>query len=99
MPSYIDILKEKHLKKILEEMCRRVGANYSVVNSSEDWYLKYSWTKSQENDFRNWLFNYLKNNKEARKSFGLLSDDKEIEKFVDMFIFQYGWTDKKEAIK
>jgi len=82
----------KYLKEILKEMCKRVGAKYDVVNSSEDWYLKYSWTKSQEDDFRNWLVNYLNNNKEARRSFNLLKDG--IENFADMFIFQYGWTIK-----
>jgi len=81
----------KYLKTILDEMCKRVGADYGVVNSSDTWYWQFEWTPEQELDFRKWLVGYLMENKDARHYFGLHKNKKEIEEFAKVFVWNYGW--------
>jgi len=83
----------EYLKEILTEMCRRVNAPFSVVNSTKDWYLKYSWTLLEEESFENWLVEYLKTHKEARKLMRLpTTKKKELKRFAKNFTSNYGWT-------
>ena len=83
---------EEVLKEILQEMCKRVNANYDEINFQEDnWYHKYSWTLEEENEFKKWLINYFNNNKSAFKVMCKFPSITKIEKLVDEFIFQYGW--------
>lgn len=86
----------KYLKKILEEMCKRVGADYGIVNSSDTWYLQFEWTPEQESDFEDWLKNYVWENADVRKYFGLPKDKKIVRKFAEGFVFEYGWTLKDD---
>jgi len=83
----------KYLKDILTEMCNRVDAPIEIVNSSEDWYLKYSWSEEEENNFKNWLIGYFKKNKKAqRELYGSVFTGRKLEKAVEMFVCDYGWT-------
>ena len=85
----------KHLKVILKEMCKRVGADYDKVNFKKaEWFMDYRWTDIEQESFMNWLIKYLKNNSEARKeilSMPSQSNKKHLEKCAMMFIFDYGW--------
>lgn len=83
----------KHLKIILEEMCKRVGAEFSVVNSQDDWYMLYQWTKKQQENYENWLTNYLLNSKEARKELLTIpyKNKKVVEGVARHFVDNYGW--------
>ena len=36
---------------------------------SKDWYLKYTWTEEEQDDFIKWLADFLHTNNKARKLF------------------------------
>lgn len=84
----------KYLKTILQEICQRVGADYKSMNfKKRNWFHDYSWSEKQEEDFKNWLIDYLKNNKEARSELmSIPSSNKQIlTRFASEFLFNYGW--------
>lgn len=88
----------KHLKIILTKMCEWVDADVNTLDFSEqEWYHKYTWADEQQNEFKAWMINYLKTNKEARYELMAFpnTDKKRIEKLVDEFIFNYGWVGKE----
>jgi hypothetical protein len=88
-------IKNEYLKETLTKMCEVVGADYTSIDfKSKDWFLKYSWTTEQENEFKNWLINYLKKSREARNSlmeWPHIKDNHNLQKFADSFVFNYGW--------
>jgi len=74
-------------------MCNRVDAPIEIVNSSEDWYLKYSWSEEEENNFKNWLVGYFQKNKKAqRELYGNVLTGKELRRRVEYWTLDYGWT-------
>jgi hypothetical protein len=81
------------LKIVLQKMCKYAGAVYDEMDfKKEGWFLDYEWTKEQEKKFRTWFVNHLLKNKHAREELVNCSKNKKMcEKFVDMFIFNYGW--------
>jgi hypothetical protein len=87
----------KELKTILDEMCSRVGAKDINFEESE-WYLKHTWTKEEQEDFRNWLSDFLYNNSKARKVFSIPKSKKYCNKASGMFILSYGWRTKENII-
>lgn len=89
----------KYFEKIMEKMCSYVDVKWKDINpKKEKWYMEYSWTAEQLNDFENWFIDYLYNNSEARKE--ILTSGKrkitkkQITKAVDEFLLNYGWTVK-----
>jgi hypothetical protein len=84
----------KYLEEILKEMCKRVKADYSkIVFNEDDWFYKYSWTINEENDYVNWLIEYLQKNKKACQEIMKYpsSDKKYLLKFAQKFVSNYGW--------
>jgi len=85
----------KHLIIILTEMCKRVGTDFNKINfKKERWFMEYSWTQEQEDDFTNWFSEYLYKNKEARQEFLSypIKDKKRCIQAAKEFVFNYGWT-------
>ncbi|MFW6121645.1 MAG: hypothetical protein ACOC80_12225 [Petrotogales bacterium] len=85
-----------HLKTILEEMCSRVGADYyemDFFNREYPFYMEYEWSIEEQDKFREWLFNYMMDNKDARIELMIdpRKDKKWVREFVNMFILNYGW--------
>jgi len=57
----------KHIDIILTEMFRRVNAEFTPdFTKAEAWYYAYEWTREEEQEFVDWLSDYLFHNKEAR---------------------------------
>ncbi len=83
----------KGMADILEEMCRRVNAPLSVVDSSPYWFQEYSWTLEEEDDFMRWLIKYFK---EHKKEFHLSSARPEELEAALSFVFMYGWKIRQE---
>lgn len=85
-----------HLHKILKKMCEVAGVDYKSVDFKDDfWFTEHTWTQQQEDAFKRWLIDYLNNNSEARKEILAFPNWKgQVEKAVNMFVFQYGWTTK-----
>ena len=88
----------KYLKIILIKQCKSVGADYDKINfKKNDWYWDYEWTQDKEQEFKLWLIDYIKNNKEARNDLMSIpsTNKKFLEKFADQFILNYGWKIKE----
>ena len=86
----------KHLEKVLKKMCKAVNVDYQKIDfKKHNWFLKYSWTQKQEDKFKEWFIKYLQDNKKARKEilrFPILYSRRNLEKAVNEFLFNYGWT-------
>ena len=101
-------IKNKYLRDILKEMCRKVGANFNEIDfKKERWYEEYSWTVEQQNDFISWLAEYLKKNQGARIGPERIPEleiyahnSRFLLEFAKSFAFNYGWvlTNKKKVI-
>ena len=75
---------EQHLEDILTKMFEVVGETYSpAAVEGPEWYLKYSWTNEQQQEFCKWLTEYIY--KEWK--FSKATSAKE----AKAFIFNYGW--------
>ena len=86
----------KYLKEILKEMFRRAGEKYPKDEKyfkKENWFWSKTWTEKEQDDFREWLIDYIKDNKEARqKLMNIPSAHKRaLEKLADDFLLNYGW--------
>jgi|ERR1700719_2745811 len=85
------------LQKILTEMCKRVGADPTIIDFQKDhWFWDYTWTEKQQKEFHTWMSDYLwKNKKEIDHlaSFPSLTkrSQKAVDELVDEFISNYGW--------
>ena len=82
------------LQIILKKMFEIIGEEYSFEKTQSDsWFLDYSWTAEQENQFRDWLVNYLYENKEARQSLMRWprKNKKTCKRATNEFILWYGW--------
>ena len=84
----------QYVKKILAEMCKKVNANYKDIDfKSDNWFLKYSWTQAEEDDFKKWLILYLSNRPQVRNEIMRFPTKQRasIKKTVEEFIWNYGW--------
>lgn len=59
----------------------------------DGWRNKYVWSEQERSDFSDWMFQFLKDNKEARKEYMKIpvSGDKHIRRAVNRFLNEYGW--------
>ena len=87
MCEYVNINKED-FEKLYE----------SGFFRTPEWYYKHSWTEKDEKEFSKWLKSYLKENKDARISLMTISKVSLVDKFVDLFLLNYGWKQKEKAL-
>jgi hypothetical protein len=95
----MDKIETPHFRKIIAEMCRRVGADPKKVNpKKKDWFMKHSWTEEEQDDFVNWATDYLYKNPEARKE--ILNhptrNKKLIKGAMEELVLKWGWKFEKE---
>lgn len=86
---------KEHLRIILEKMFEETGIEYSdEYVKQDDWYLNYTWTEKQEQEFVDWLTNYLYNSLPARKELmQITSKNKEAcKRAAQQFATFFGWT-------
>ena len=101
-PIYYKDLGEE-LKPILKKMCLMVKAPYTKINfSSYGWFRLHNWTRDQQNEFRDWLADYLyKAPAKVRKK--LLRHNLKTKKYcldaAKSFVLSYGWVTNDEEIK
>lgn len=83
-----------HLKIILRKMCEVVGADFAKINfKKSNWYLSYSWTQKQEDNFCKWMADYLYSSYSARKEV-MYFNRKSKKHCIDVskhFVSNYGW--------
>lgn len=87
---------EKHQAIILEELFRRVGEKMLYRDfdfNQKFWFEEFSWTWAEQEDFKDWLVEYLKNSMEARQEVmgHATTRYKFVERFAGGFVFMYGW--------
>jgi len=92
----------KHLKKVLKKMCKVIDIDFSDVNFDRlDWFMQYTWSEEQYNEFIEWLAEYLYKNKGAREE--LCNFDTKSKKYcraaAEFFGFQFGWASISETEK
>ena len=81
----------EYIKTALIEMCNRVGANHEDIDFMEhNWFMKYSWTKEQEEDYIKWLTKYLAPNK-IRAEFVAFPRITKPKKAAETFVWYCGW--------
>ena len=71
-----------------------VGANYEEIDfKQKDWYYLYEWTSEQEQEFIQWMTNYLLENRAARQELleFAYKDKKTCNKAAKEFTWNYGW--------
>jgi len=86
----------KSIEYLIKEMCKRVKADFTSINFSEDqWYYKYEWTEEECNKYKKWLEKTLWKNKKIRQDLGIIKDKKHIHKVVQFFNLNYGWRIKE----
>jgi len=83
-----------HLKHILSQMCKAVGASPAGIDFKADrWFMEYEWTREQERAFIKWLTKYLYNSKGARQE--ILETNwknlKHCRKAAEFFVWNHGW--------
>ena len=83
----------KTLNVILTEMFSRINVKVESVDLSN--YVfddKYIWTESEQDDFRDWLADYLYNSPVARKELMNINwkTKKHCKRVADEFVFMYG---------
>ena len=89
----------KHLEFILRDMCSRVGAKFNKIDFKKpNWFMDYTWTQKQEDEFAKWMGDYLYTHKEAQDEVlaSRISTKKLMSKAVMMFLFDYGWSIKND---
>ena len=89
---------DEHIKEILTKMCEFVGTTPDKVDfDARDWYWQYQWTEEEQEKFKKWLIEYLKENSYARKTVMRFprKNSAMIKKVANTFIFNYGWKIKK----
>jgi len=78
-----------NLKEVLTKMFEAVGVEYSPELTLNDrWYLKYSWTRVQEDAFKKWLIEYIKK--------GKFATSKRAEREAEIFLLYCGWPNQEK---
>lgn len=87
----------KYMREVLRKMCDDVGAK-EVNFKEKEWFLKHSWSHKQEEEFKNWLVNYLYRSSKARSHLMRfpIKNKELISKFASFFILNHGWKSYKD---
>lgn len=91
----------KFFNESILEMGRRVGLDWKTFDdvllyqdkNGEQWYATKTWTKEDENSFRDWLRLKFKKNYSTK-----FYTDKKIDYEINMFILCYGWKVEYEPV-
>jgi hypothetical protein len=87
-------MESSHLTVIMQKMFSFVGEHYTDKYCMvQGWYLLHEWTEQQELEFKQWLYLYLLENKQARIQImeHPTKNSKQLHKLCDQFVWQYGW--------
>ena len=90
---------EELLKIIMTEMCNRVNADYNTLDFKDNdnpYFMKYSWTEKEQDNFKDWMIKLFKENKNYYKLFVAFPRITKIEKAVNFFVDNHGWKTKIE---
>jgi len=87
--------KKPHLDAVLDKMCEIVGAE-NVDFTAQNWYHQHAWTQAQEDEFTDWLVDYLRKRPAQAELMQYPRGDKKTRvRFADEFCWNFGWKEKK----
>jgi hypothetical protein len=91
----------QHLKTVFTKMGSIVGVKFEDIKFEQStWYHEFEWTFEQEQEFKEWLNNYLIYDTKARNMLckfpNLVTYKKHRTKFIEDFVSNYGWKLKQE---
>lgn len=90
----ISKIKPEHSAIILDELCKRVGVDSKTVDFSKpSWFEEHSWTKDEQQDFRDWLAGFLSENGYAKKTYHMGQKHSYYE--ASKMLSNYGWKVKE----
>jgi hypothetical protein len=90
-------VEPESLKVVLTKLCSYIEKDTSEINfTANGWFKTHSWTPTQEQDFTDWLSNYLHSNKKVRKEMYLiLPKCKKLCRYAaEQFTLSFGWKTK-----
>ena len=80
--------EEPFIAECLEEMFDRAEVSPSEVDLSQrEWYLNHSWTREDEEEYREWLVQKIQEHKHTTKYIA--------KQEAEMFLLSYGFTNQK----
>ena len=75
---------DKACEDCLVEMFRRVGEEYpNILTEQENWWTTRTWTSQEEDDFKEWMLDYLRTKAKMGKA--------KAETEVSYFLLMWGW--------
>ena len=95
MKKLQELQMNSSMTEILTEMIHRIGKTEDDIDFSEkDWFEKHTWTEKEQEAYREWLVEYLKNPKHLREiaMWPRITKNKKMrEKLAGELILNYGW--------
>ena len=87
-------ITDEHLDLILTEMFTRVGLDYVTLKAQgflkqPEWYQQYHWSEPEQEDFAQWLADFLKRNKYCRGKYRRQDAGYHL---AWKFLMDFGWT-------
>ena len=85
---------DEHIQEVLMKMGEFVGIDIKKVDFGDtEWYTRHEWSEEKQQEFSDWLTDYLYKKNKARKVIAEnpLKNKKHLRKVADWFIFNYGW--------
>lgn len=80
--------KKEVFKKLINKQLEPYDLTYEDILNDSEWFLRYSTTQEQEEEFKKWAIEILRKELKMTK--------KEAEKEMDMFLLNYGLTLKEK---
>ena len=82
--------------EILKKQCEVVGADFDkldFISPESRWFMEYSWTKEQEEEFKKWLIDYMKalSKQDYYQLSNYTKNKTNMKKIAEEWCFNYGW--------
>jgi len=84
-----------HLKEVIKMQCLYANVDFEDIDFDKpDWFSIYSWSRSQEDQFKSWVINYLKNNIKARRqlmAMPMIKTNRMLNRWFQHYNLMYGF--------
>ena len=78
-----------NVKYVITKMCEVIGVKYDDVDfTNHRWFLEYSWTREEEEEFRDWLITLIEKTTIDTRHYAEVQ--------ANFFILNYGWATKEK---
>ena len=95
MKTLTDLHANPSMELIMRKMITEIGLTVHDIDFDDPaWFSKHTWTEKQQNDFLEWLIEFLSDYSHLKEvaQFPFISKSLKMrKKIANWFIFQYGW--------